>query len=328
MLQDKYGRLAMIGAIVVIVVILIIAPGMNSKKKPKTNNQLNIPNKVAESVEADVSDNQVKPSEPVPIPRPVEQRTVSAEDRLLDSWGLNQKTEEKRDVDTSDNDAVKSIAKPDNMTPSAEPLNSDKPVPNIHEQNLNNGLEGLPKPDIGRLNKDVISVNGKCYARPVQAPSITQSECVDTASNLGIRGCIADPSGSDYWGGAVKACGGVSKLPDMDDLVALSKLLYNTQKVDIPSASKANFAPYGSYKSDDSEQRGGYNFSFKDVSYDTAKAQELGFPNSPDYEIWGKAELSPSNASSVSLKPEGLFYKGRTDKKTANGFVMCSVPCN
>ena len=55
---------------------------------------------------------------------------------------------------------------------------------------------------------------------------MTNAECeqVVTEGNLGITACS---SNSDYWAGAVKACGGVQNMPTMEQLGQLATYLYN-----------------------------------------------------------------------------------------------------
>ena len=55
---------------------------------------------------------------------------------------------------------------------------------------------------------------------------MTNAECeqVVTEGNLGITACS---SNSDYWAGAVKACGGVQNMPTMAQLGQLATYLYN-----------------------------------------------------------------------------------------------------
>ena len=71
-------------------------------------------------------------------------------------------------------------------------------------------------------------LGGKCFTAPVLAPPLTEDECEAEKDKLGIKGCYYD---TDYWAGAVKQCGGVSKMPTQADLTELAKVLYNTSSI-------------------------------------------------------------------------------------------------
>ena len=66
-------------------------------------------------------------------------------------------------------------------------------------------------------------VNGTCYTAPFEPTPLTKAECEAQKSTLGINGCYYD---NDYWAGAVKQCGGVSKMPTMAQLGELASQLY------------------------------------------------------------------------------------------------------
>ena len=68
-------------------------------------------------------------------------------------------------------------------------------------------------------------VNGTCYTAPFTPTPMTKAECKAAVAEgkLGIKGCNSD---DDYWAGAVKQCGGVSKMPTMAQLGELASQLY------------------------------------------------------------------------------------------------------
>ena len=95
-------------------------------------------------------------------------------------------------------------------------------------------INGTGKPN--KLSNDVVlfnanklgngcafEVNGKCFGAPFTPKPLTKAECEAEKGNLGIKECYRD---TDYWAGAVKQCGGVSKMPTMDDLGKLASQLY------------------------------------------------------------------------------------------------------
>ena len=67
-------------------------------------------------------------------------------------------------------------------------------------------------------------VNGTCYTAPFKPTPMTKAECEAQKSTLGINDCYDNDD--DYWAGAVKQCGGVSKMPTMAQLGELASQLY------------------------------------------------------------------------------------------------------
>ena len=68
-------------------------------------------------------------------------------------------------------------------------------------------------------------VGGTCYTSPFTPTPLTFAECKAAVAEgkLGIKYCNSD---DDYWAGAVKQCGGVSKMPTMAQLGELASQLY------------------------------------------------------------------------------------------------------
>ena len=68
-------------------------------------------------------------------------------------------------------------------------------------------------------------VNGTCYTAPFTPTPMTKAECEQAVAEgkLGITSCFWD---DDYWAGAVKQCGGVSKMPTAAQLGELASQLY------------------------------------------------------------------------------------------------------
>ena len=111
-----------------------------------------------------------------------------------------------------------------------------------------------------------IEVNGKCFTAPFTPTPLTRAECNAEKSKLGIKECLSDP---DYWAGAVKQCGGVSKMPTEADLTELAKVLYNA--LNIKSSGWTS-----------------------DLTLDTSKASSMGFTGSSFY-VWSGEELNSVN---------------------------------
>ena len=68
-------------------------------------------------------------------------------------------------------------------------------------------------------------VNGTCYTAPFTPKPLTKAECEAAVAEgkLGIKYCNYE---QDYWAGAVKQCGGVSKMPTGAQLAELASQLY------------------------------------------------------------------------------------------------------
>ncbi len=139
-------------------------------------------------------------------------------------------------------------------------------------------INGTGKPN--KLSNDVVLFNanklgnacafeldGKCFGAPFSPSYLTKAECEAEKGNLGIRGCLYD---TDYWAGAVKQCGGVSKMPTADDLAKLASQLYKGN----PSIGAEQ--SYGG-------------------QWDQDAATALGF-TSPNFELWSGEEISNGRA--------------------------------
>ena len=77
----------------------------------------------------------------------------------------------------------------------------------------------------GLGNNCAFEVNGTCYTAPFTPTPMTKAECKAAVAEgkLGIKDCWYEP---DYWAGAVKQCGGVSKMPTMAQLAELASQMY------------------------------------------------------------------------------------------------------
>ena len=115
-------------------------------------------------------------------------------------------------------------------------------------------------------------VGSTCYTAPFTPKPLTAQECNEQKDKLGIKYCRTDDS--DYWGGAVKQCGGVSKMPTMAQLAELASQLY----VGNPTI--------GAKKDKD-------NIQF-DSNSSTAKS--LGLTPTPYFSLWSGEEDSSDYA--------------------------------
>lgn len=110
----------------------------------------------------------------------------------------------------------------------------------------------------------VFEIGGTCYTQPKgEITPLSRAEC--ESGNLGITRCFDN----DYWGGAVKACGGLDKMPTAADLAKIASEIYGS-----------TVSAEGSLS----------------ASWNKAKAEELGFNTSitagGGFTIWEGAEAS------------------------------------
>ena len=139
-----------------------------------------------------------------------------------------------------------------------------------------------------------IEVNGKCFTAPFFPTPLTRAECETEKDRLGIKKCYDD---TDYWAGAVKQCGGVSKMPTMDDLSKLATELYKEH----PSV---------------------YHNTVYNLTLDTSKASSLGFSytNSGFY-VWSGEETSVNYVYKHSF--DRTFTHGDYDYRYRNFQTFC-----
>ena len=75
----------------------------------------------------------------------------------------------------------------------------------------------------GLGNSCAIEIGSLCFSAPFTPTPLTLAECEAQKDKLGIKNCFYD---SDYWAGAVKQCGGVSKMPTLAQLGELASQMY------------------------------------------------------------------------------------------------------
>ena len=131
------------------------------------------------------------------------------------------------------------------------------------------GKDLRSNPNVKSLGHDCFAyINGVCMASAVFTPTpVSRSECTKMISTHGIKACNYY---SDYWAGAVKQCGGVSKMASAQDLAKIANYVYNTNNV----ASSGTTSK---------------------LKFDSVRASQLGFP-SPTFYVWTNAEGSASSS--------------------------------
>ena len=140
-------------------------------------------------------------------------------------------------------------------------------------------------------------LNGICLSAPFTPTPMTKAECEAQKSTLGINGCYLD---NDYWAGAVKQCGGVSKMPTMAQLGELASQLY----VGNPSIGA---------KEDK------YNIQF-DSNSSTAKSLGL----TPYFYLWSGEESSSYRAYFRGFYSTGSYWSYVTHfRDSSNNQAVC-----
>ena len=73
-----------------------------------------------------------------------------------------------------------------------------------------------------------VEIGSLCFTAPFRPTPLTEQECEAQKSALGIKQCCPRDwcYNDDYWAGAVKQCGGVSKMPTAAQLAELASQMY------------------------------------------------------------------------------------------------------
>ena len=135
-------------------------------------------------------------------------------------------------------------------------------------------VQGFSKPNT--QNKDIREVGGinlatssckdaggACVSQVLKAGDFEPVDCTNSSSD-GYKYCGSyNGYSNDYWAGAMKACNG--KLASMEDLAKIANYVYNTTGI---GAMTDKYS----------------------LTYDSTKAQELGFPSSAGFFVWSSEE--------------------------------------
>ena len=123
-------------------------------------------------------------------------------------------------------------------------------------------------------------INGTCFSAPFDPEPITKAECEQLKGDLGIKECYY--TDNDYWAGAVKACGGVSKMPTMAQLADIANYVYNTSGIGATTQ--------------------------RDLTLDYDKVEELGFSRYIYFYVWSGEEYSRSKAYKRKFGPNNTSW--------------------
>ncbi len=138
-----------------------------------------------------------------------------------------------------------------------------------------------------------IEAGGKCFTAAFTPTPLTKAECESEKDKLGIKECFED---RDYWAGAVKQCGGVSKMPTQADLTELAKVLYNTSSINSSGTTNG-------------------------LTIDYSKASSMGFPGSYFY-LWA-GEDNYNNFADVRSFDSSYTEWGYNFCSFGDGLAVC-----
>ena len=155
-------------------------------------------------------------------------------------------------------------------------------------------------PASGLGNNCAIEAGGKCFTAAFTPTPLTRAQCEAEKDKLGISQCCPDEycNGNDYWAGAVKQCGGVSKMPTMADLAKLATELYKEH----PSV--------------------GARQNKNHLTLDTSKASSMGFTDEI-FAVWSGEENSSSGADIRLFRSMATIGFGTGSRPNSNYQAVC-----
>ena len=158
-------------------------------------------------------------------------------------------------------------------------------------------LRGINVLSLGGSNC-AFEINGTCFTAPFFPEPLTEAECEEEVAkgDLGIENCYWD---NDYWAGAVKACGGVNKMPTMAQLADIANYVYNTSGI----GAKTNYSGF--------------------LDYD--KAAELGFIASSGYTfcVWSGEVYSRGEETNARCFGPTEAYWGNFANRSSTRQAVC-----
>ena len=138
---------------------------------------------------------------------------------------------------------------------------------------------------------------------------MTKAECEQAVSEgtLGITACNYD---SDYWAGAVRACGGVQNMPTQAQLIALAEYIY-------PDADSI-------YGGDADSIFGGSSTTYANWDADRASIFMAQTPSGySEFHVWSGQESSQYNAYYRTFNPAGTYWDDIYRRNLSNKLAVC-----
>ncbi len=102
-------------------------------------------------------------------------------------------------------------------------------------KNPNSYGKDISSINVKNLSGCFFKIDGVCFEKPFdEITPISSSECESIKNDFGIGECCpyCDSSSGDYWGGAVKQCGGVKFLPSSEQLTKIARYVYGNNLLD------------------------------------------------------------------------------------------------
>ncbi len=324
MLQDRYGRLTIIVAFVIIGVILMMAPGMNSDKVSSNSHNSAVTTQessTASTNNGSATANSGMNNYEASSSTEGSSTLVSPERQMLDSWGMSESvTQSEPEAEASPEVSVP-VAAPDYETETRENITkTEVEGTSSLESHTSSAEEAAPAEP-----KKILRVGEKCFAAPKKTVFMLNTECSKVATLFGLHACpLKDVK--DEWAGAVRTCGGIGRMPTMDDLLALARVLYSSNSIAISEKDKVQIKAYGKFSEKPS---GTDNMSFNDLIYVPDIAQKLYMPEASEegFSIWGNTEISPEYALAVTYGKNAVKYNSATLRTSENFYTMCQVSC-
>lgn len=321
MLQDRYGRLSIIVAFVIIAVILMIAPGMNSDKVSSNTQKSAVQNQENTANSGYSSENPDMNNFDTPAQDEVSSNLVTPEKQMLDSWGMGgSETSNETETETSSDSNMSETASEYGSADNHEIVTETQEETSSYAEQSSTPEEAAPA-----APRKIVRIGEKCFAPPKKPVFMLDTECSKVATLFGLHACpLKDVK--DEWAGAVRTCGGIGKMPTMDDLLALARILYSSSNIAISEKDKHQFRAYRKFSEKSS---GSDNMSFNDLIYLPDVAQKLYMPEAAEegFSIWGNTEISPEHALAVTYGKKSVTYDSNTLRTSENFYTMCQVQC-
>ena len=148
-----------------------------------------------------------------------------------------------------------------------------------------------------KFNKCAFKRNGTCFTAPFKPAPITKAECEALKTDLGITACNYD---TDYWAGAVNACGGKTKMPTQANLATIAAYIYGINVNSIGTTP---------------------------AHWDKNKADELGFFNtsSDGFIVWANNEYGAGGTDAYVrwFYPNYTMYYHFGNRNSSNTLAIC-----
>ncbi|MBQ8168883.1 hypothetical protein IJZ97_05660, partial [bacterium] len=129
---------------------------------------------------------------------------------------------------------------------------------------------------------------------------VTKAECETMISTHGIKECYYD---SDYWAGAVKQCGHVSKVASKAHVQNIASYVYGTT--------------VGTYYDNVGEDYDGTT-----ITFDATKAAELGLP-SPNFYLWTGDEYDGMDGYQRGFYSDGTLWYDDANRNESTPLAVC-----